>query len=85
VKGAFESGAIVRVKVADPFHDMIEFGAGQFLIVQESLAFNEARGREASEIENDFQQVIGIIRFFNGAPNIGWKHVEEGVQIVCDF
>jgi hypothetical protein len=82
VKGTLEAGAVVRVEVADAFHYMVKFGAGEFLAAERDLAFNETRAGHAAKIEDDLEQVVAIVCLFNSVPDIYRQDVEQGFQIV---
>ena len=75
----FDTGAVIRVEIADAFHHMIELGTGELLVAQNDFILYKARRGHASEIENDFEQIVAVIRLFHGMADVRGEHVEQGV------
>lgn len=84
MESPLDACAVVRVEVADALDNVIQFGAGEFGVAQHDLILDKARGGHASEVEDDFEEQIAVVRLFHGVTDIGGKHVEEGVEVVGD-
>lgn len=85
MKSPFDACAVVRVEGADAFDDVVEFGARQFRARKHDFIFNKARGGNASEVEDDFEEQVAVVRLFDGVADVRGENVEEGVEVVGDF
>ena len=58
---------------------MVNIIAFRILFIQPQLVINEARNRGTTKIEDDFQQVIAVVGFFQRANDVLRKHSHQGV------
>ena len=85
MKSPFDACAVVRVESADAFDHVVEFGARQFRARKHDFIFDKARGGNTSEVEDDFEEQVAVIRLFHRVTDVGGQNVEEGVEVVGDF
>jgi hypothetical protein len=76
---------IIRIEVANALHNVVKLGAGQLFTAEYDFIFNEARGGDAPEVKDDFEQIVAVVRLFHSVADVRREHVEQGVQIICDF
>ncbi len=82
MQGPFDARAVIGVKIADPFHDMIQFFAGDLFLAQDGLFFNIARRGNPPQIQDDLEQFIVIIGLVNSLDNRFWNDTQEDIQII---
>ena len=85
MESPLDACAVVRVESANALDHVIEFGASQFRARKHNFILDKARGGNASEVEDDFEEQVTVIRLFDRVTDVRGKHVEEGVEVVGDF
>ena len=85
MKCALDACAVVRVEITDAFDNVIKFSARQFRARKHDFIFDKTRGGNASEVEDDFEEQVAVVRLFDRVTDVRGKHVEEGVEVVGDF
>jgi hypothetical protein len=82
MQGAFETGAVIGIKLTDPLDHVVQFGTRDFLIDQDLFALNIARRWDAPQVQDDLQQVIVIIGFVDGFDDIPGQYTQQGIQVI---
>ena len=85
MESPLDACTVVRVERSDAFHNVVEFGARQFGARKHDFIFDKTRGGNASEVEDDFEEQVAVVRLFDRVTDVRRKHVEEGVEVVGDF
>ena len=70
VQRALEPGAVVGVERTDALVHVVDFFAGDFLVAQNDFVVNEAGGRHAAQVEDDFEQVITVVDLLHRMADI---------------
>ena len=85
MESPLDACAVVRVESADALDNVVEFGARQFRTRKHDFIFDKARGGDASEVEDDFEEQVAVVRLFDRVTDVRGENVEEGVEVVGDF
>jgi len=82
VQGALEPGAVVGVKFANVFHHKIQFFARHFTPAQFFFTVHKTGSWNATQVKDNFQQVIRIIKLYHRFTNVRRQHFQKVLQIV---
>ena len=72
---ALDARAVIGIECAHALDNVIEFGAGEFRVAQNDFIFNKARRGDSSEVEDDFEEQVAVIRLFHGVSDVGGEDV----------
>jgi len=84
MQGALDPGAVVQVKVPQPFDDILDHDRRDFLVGERKLAVDKAGGRDAPQIQDDLQQVIGAAQLIQAVADGGRQHTPQFFQVVSN-
>ena len=82
VQGAFETGAVISIHLANARDNIIYLGAGDLGFGERHLAIDEKRRGHAPEVEDDLEQVVGIIRAGDRLGDGGREYPQQRLQVI---
>ena len=85
MKGAFDTGAVIRVELAHAFIHIVNFSARYFRFAQFKLAVHKTDSGDAPQVQNDLKQVLAIVCLFHRMADVERKNIEESVEVVSYF
>ncbi len=84
VQGALQAGAVIGIEFADAGNDVVDLLVGDLFFGEDDLAIHEERHRDAAEIEDDLEEIIGIIGAGDGFSEDRRQDAEQRLQVVGD-
>ncbi len=82
---ALDAGAVVGIELAGALIHVIDLGPRHFRVAQGDLALHIARSGHAAQVQDDFEQVLAVVRFFHRAADIRGENFEQGFEVVGYF
>src|SRR5688500_1997152 len=85
MKSTFDTSTVIRVELAHAFIHVVKFGARYFCFAQFELAVHKTDGGDASQVQNDLEQVLAVVCFFHRMADVEREDIEERVEVVSYF
>ncbi len=82
---ALDTGAVIRVELTRALIDVVELGAGHLGLADVDLAVYKTRGGDASQIKDDLEQVVAVVRLLHRVADVERENIEKRVEIVGYF
>jgi hypothetical protein len=84
VQRALDACAVIVTKLTDMRHEVFDVALGYLTLAEHDLTARETRFRHASQVHDNFQELVRIRPVSYRLADVRGKGIEKDVKVICD-
>ena len=85
MQGSLDAGAIIFAKLPNALHNIVDFDLGDFVLAQVCLVIGVARFGPASQVQDDFEQLVELVSPPQRFANVLRQHIHQDFKVIGGF